>query len=70
MAVRHPSGPGVPKLYDLWAWNNASGKTPNDCAFGGGVVPRHGTGTGPPYCVAGIRYAEVGFPDEHGKPPP
>ena len=43
MAVRHPSGPGVPKLYDLWAWNNASGKTPNDCAFGGGIVPSSAT---------------------------
>ena len=41
IAVRH-MGSGVPKVYDLWAWSNATGKSPNDCIFGGGgLVPRH-----------------------------
>eukprot|EP01047_Picozoa_sp_COSAG01_P050965 COSAG01_NODE_5203_length_4414_cov_3.702897_3_plen_120_part_00 len=35
VAVRHPAGPGVPKLYDLWAWSNTS-QSPNDCIFGDG----------------------------------
>ena len=65
VAVRHPAGPGSPKLYDLWAWSNDSSKSPNQCIFGGGgVVPRVPKRSGDPFlCKGGIRYAEVGFPE-------
>lgn len=62
IAVRH-MGTGTPKLYDLWAWSNASHMSPNSCIFGGGgLVPRVPAKPGSAFaCAGGIRFAEVGF---------
>ena len=45
VVIRHPQGPTIPKVYDLWAWSNTS--SPNGCLKGA--------------CPGGVRFAEVGF---------
>jgi sialidase-1 len=50
VVVRHPAGPGVPKVYDLWAWANGSA-TPNTCLRA--------------RCAGGIRFGEVGFAQDY-----
>ena len=53
----------------MQAISNATGKTPNECVMGGAGIFKGGTSKkGGFACVGGIRYAEVGFPDENGKP--
>lgn len=61
--ARHPQGPGIPKMYDMWAWSNNTHMSPNHCIMGGsGIVPRIPKSGGAPFaCAGGIRYSEVGF---------